>query len=164
MTSAGHGKAGRVGRPSRRYTDHLIDAATGAAPAPELADDRRSKKRHRYEALAALVLLSPRGERSPTMVVKTRDISVGGICVVTRQMIHPGSDGALQLVRSDGRAGLVGVKVRYCRYAGRMEHHSGLEFVSLPEGLSTEDFLDKTGQMPLLDPRLAEGGSGEKSR
>ena len=148
-----------MGEAPPSITDRLIDTAAGLRPAEEVTDERRAKKRHLYDSRVVLILITPAGERSKPMVLQARDISMGGICVVSRQMIHPGLDGALQLVRSDGRTAVVGAKVRYCRYAGRMEHYTGLQFGPLPAGLSEEDFLNGNGAPALLDPKQAKNGA-----
>jgi len=145
-----------VGEAPPSITDRLIDTAAGLRPDEQVTDERRVKKRHAYDSRVVLILITPAGERSKPMVLQARDISMGGMCVVSRQMIHPGLDGALQLVRSDGKTAVVGAKVRYCRYAGKMEHYTGLQFGPLPAGLSAEDFLDSNGAPTLLDPRQAK--------
>ncbi len=131
-------------------TDRMIDAAASGRTSEEFPDEKRARKRHTYLNEIALVLITPTGEHSPPMVLKARDISAGGICVISRPMIYPGSIGAVQLVRSDGKTALVGVTVQYCRYEGSMEHHTGLQFTPLSEKISASDFLDRNGSMPDL--------------
>jgi hypothetical protein len=140
-----------VGQAPPSITDRLIDTAAGLRPQDKVGDERRGKKRHAYDARIVLILITPAGERSRPMLLQARDISMGGMCVVSRQMIHPGLNGALQLVRSDGRTAVVGVSVRYCRYAGRMEHYTGLQFGPLPAGLAAGDFPDGNGAPALPD-------------
>jgi hypothetical protein len=139
----------------QNLADHFIDVASGLAATTSI-DERRARKRVQYEALVALVLISPTGGRGQPQVVRARDLSLTGIGVVSRHMLYPGSQGALQIVRSDGRSALVGVQVRHSRYIGNMEHYTGLKFIALPADISTSDFLDRHGRMVLLDPALRQ--------
>jgi hypothetical protein len=137
------------------FADRVIDIASGAANTTS-ADERRARRRLDYEALVALVLIGPTGARGQPLVVKARDLSITGMGVVSRHMMYPGSQGALQIVRTDGRSALVGVQVRHSRYIGNMEHYTGLKFIPLPAGISTRDFIDRHGRMVLLDPALKQ--------
>lgn len=148
-------KLSTVPTPEFNFADQLIDIASGAVNAAS-ADERRARRRLNYEALVALVLIGPTGSRGQPQVVKAKDLSITGIGVVSRHMMYPGSQGALQIVRSDGRAALVGVQVRHSRYIGNMEHYTGLKFIPLPSGISTRDFIDRHGRMVLLDPALKQ--------
>ena len=142
--------------PKRPFTDRLIYVAAGYEPMQAVLADRRSKKRLPYHAYVAMLLVAPTGERGRPVVVRARDISIDGISVVGRQMIYPGSQGALQLVRSDGSAAVVGVTVKASRYVGDMKHHTGMAFSPLPQGISAKEFVGKDGRLLLLDPRLRE--------
>ncbi len=135
----------------------MINAAEGGGVDGTDKRELRSKKRHPYNARLALVLVDSDGERSRPLLLRSRDISLDGLCVTSRQMIHPGASGAVQLVRSDGSIALVGVTVRYCRYVGKMQHNTGLQFTALPGEWVPEEFLDEEGQMPLLDDELGQG-------
>jgi hypothetical protein len=134
-------------------TDQVIDVVAQAKGVPH-GGDRRAGERYPYTASVGIVLIAATGERYPPMVVQARNLSAFGISVVSRLMIHPGSGGAVQLVKSDGTAALVGVAVRYCHYLGHRQHATGLEFTRLPPGLKAEEFLDARGRMPLFDPDL----------
>ena len=90
------------------------------------------------------------------MILRSKDISLHGIRVLSRNMIYPGSQGVMQLMRSDGRLALMGVIVRSSRYAGNMEHQTGLQFGPLPRGWTPEEFIDRRGHMHLLHPKLCE--------
>lgn len=137
--------------------DHLIDIAAGVKPAePIKKRDRRSRRRVPYDAYVALLLVAPTGDRGRPILLRAKDISYTGINLISRHMIYPGSCGAMQLLRSDGRVALVGVMVVGSRYIGNMQHQTGLAFVPLPPGVSAEEFLDKHGRLVLMDPRLRE--------
>lgn len=142
-------------RAQRPSIDQIIDLAEGVN-AGAVIKDRRAKRRVPYSGYVALLLVSPIGDRGRPMVLRARDISSGGISVVSRYMIYPGSRGALQLVRSDGYVALVGVQVTASRYLGNMQHHTGMEFVPLPPGITPQEFLDKQGRLVLMNPLLRE--------
>ncbi|UCD73950.1 MAG: PilZ domain-containing protein [Phycisphaerales bacterium] len=137
--------------------DRLIDIAAGVKASKSAVEERRSRDRVPYDATVALILLGPDGYRSDPMLLRAKDISVGGISVISRNMIHVGAAGAIQLVKSDGRAALVGVEVRHCRYTGRMTHETGMRFTPIPEGLAPCDFLDRQGRMKILIPDEGKG-------
>ena len=139
--------------------DQFIDVASGQYAAASI-DERRARRRLNYDALVALVLISPTGGRGQPQVVRARDLSLTGMGVVSRHMMYPGSQGALQIVRSDGTAALLGVQVRHSRYIGNMEHYTGLKFIALPADISTRDFLDRHGRMVLIDPALRQNYEG----
>ena len=122
--------------------DHLIDVACGAAPAAKNAQqDRRDRERQPYEASVNLLLLTHAGAVAPLQLLKAKDISAGGLCLRSRNMIHPGQRGAVQLVRSDGSLAVVGVQVLRCLYVGNMTHDIGMRFVDLPAGVTAESFI-----------------------
>lgn len=124
-------------------TDRLIDVASGVEDDTQTVAERRSRDRHPYEETVAIMLLNPDGKKCGPLVAQAQDISRGGIRVVTRQMIHVGTQGAIQLRKSGGSTVLVGVEAIHCRYIGDMEHHTGLRFAPLPNGLSGSDFDDR---------------------
>ena len=147
-------------------TDRVIDSLSGVESEAKkmLRGDRRAKSRHPYCASVGLMLISPTGYRFAPIVLQARDLSIFGISVISQQMIHPGSDGAVQLVRSDGTIAIVGGVVRHCRYLGGMLHATGIEFGPLPYGLETSEFLDADGRLELFGPELSENCPGSADR
>lgn len=133
-------------------TDQLIDQAAHMQAAGEAREEKRAQERHPYDAPAAIVLLSHEGQFSRPIPVRTADISHGGMRVVSRNMIHPGAHGAVQLLRSNGQVAVVGVRVMHCRYAGEMQHHTGLKFEPLSAKFTADRFLDAHGN-PLIAPQ-----------
>jgi hypothetical protein len=125
--------------------DTLLDCATKLEEHCPVTPERRHHERFPFSAAALLILLKPDGGRFQPRRVLTRDISAGGVSVVSRGMIHEGAKGGLILRRSDGESVLVGVLVKHCRYAGIMQHHTGMEFIPLPDGLSQDHFVDHDG-------------------
>ena len=135
-------------------TDHLIDSASGKVSPPTTVEDRRNKERHPYPLLVGLVLLDENRELTPPLLLRAKDISVGGIGLCCREPLEVGTQGVLQLVRSNGNLALAGVEVRHCRYVKDLEHIVGLSFIPMPPGFRTEDFLDDQGRLTLFDPLL----------
>ncbi len=135
-------------------TDHLIDRASGKVSAPTTVDDRRSKERQPYPLLVGLVLLDENRELMPPLLLRARDISVGGISLSSREPLEVGRQGVLQLVRSNGNLALAGIEVMHCRYVKDLEHLVGMSFMPMPSGFRTEDFLDDQGHLTLFDPLL----------
>jgi hypothetical protein len=91
---------------------------------------RRRADRSAYEASVALAVM--RGDEfGKPVVVQATDISVSGIGIVTRQMMHEGTVGALHLLMPDDGTTVVGVEVMNCQYIGEMNHRIGLRFTEL---------------------------------
>lgn len=131
--------------------DRLIDLAEGKTTMTAFESERRSRKRVPYDATIALVLVEPDSRVGRPMALKGRDLSVGGISVISRSMMYPGSRGAMQLVRTNGQMAIVGVQVRHCRYVSDMQHHVGFKFIPLAEEMDARAFLDRRGRMIVLD-------------
>ncbi len=143
----------------RTPQDQIIDAAQ-SLPAGQRSDvEKREQRRHSYTALVALILSTPEGRRTGPMVMRAGDLSAGGIQVISSQPLPAGSQGVIQLVRSDGQFALVGIQVRHSRYVGDLAHRSGLEFIGLPDGFAREEFLDERGRLILFDPLLRQNCS-----
>ena len=131
--------------------DHLIDVALGhAEPLPDEVE-RRSMRRGEFEGLLAFVQWTPSGGKSITTVVRCKNISSNGICIVSSYMLHPEREGVLLVQRSNGEHVLLGVRVVYCRYAGNMIHESGVTVIRTPKSFSLDDFRDEHGALPKLE-------------
>jgi len=138
--------------------DQILDAAEklGTDEAATLPVDMRKARRLPYEALVALVLPGAAGERSAPIVLRAADISSGGLSVLGSEELPAGTEGVVQMVRTDRQYAIIGVRVRHCRYLGPMEHVTGLQFIPLPSGFTRHEFLDDNGRMKLLDPLLKQ--------
>ena len=137
-----------------KRTDRLIDLAEKTKTVATPTEERRTTKRLDYDALVALILLTPEGEKTAPILLRAKDISRGGIRVVGRQQVESGQSGAVQLVRSNGQVALIGIRVQHCeRLDGSTGYELGLQFAPLPAGLSPDDFLDDQ-RLKLLDPLL----------
>ncbi len=136
-------------------TDRMIDLAVGESAGKPRRRERRSNKRLSYDALVALVLLSPGGGKSESVVLRAKDISRGGLRVMGRRELTLGARGAVQLVRSTGQMAVVGATVQHCQYnADAHGFEIGLQFAALPPALSPKDFLDGKSRMKILDTLL----------
>jgi hypothetical protein len=143
-----------VAEGTQQATDELIDAAAHAADAPSADVEKRNAVRHPFDQLVAVALVSSSQPAAAVQVVRACDLSVSGIGVISRHMMHPGSTGAVHMLKSDGRSALLGVQVRYSRYVGDAGHRTGLQFTPLPEQINASVFLDRHGRSLLLDPTL----------
>lgn len=117
--------------------------------------ENRDMDRYPYHGHIVLILLDYSGNPSPPLLLRAADISTGGIGVVSRHMFHTGSIGAVQMLRSDGKAEIIGVKVKHCRYAGDMKHHSGFEFAPVPERIKESYFMSSNGSEYLVHAMMA---------
>lgn len=135
--------------------DHLIDVATGAAVENPEDRENRTLRRMDHEAPLALVQRTPTGGMSIPTVVMSSNMSAGGMCIISRYMLHVGYEGAILMQRHDGSEVLIGIKVVHCKYVGEMAHESGLEFTGQAEGFTLDDFRDEQGHMPDLMRRAA---------
>lgn len=135
--------------------DRIIDIARGAEAVVEDERENREFKRRPYDGWIALVQLMSTGGRTRPLTIQGKDISVGGVGVVSRQMLHVGHKGAVLFRRSNGEPVLVGGEVVHCNYVGQMRHESGIAFIDLPDGIVLDDFRDERGELPQLAGDLA---------
>lgn len=131
--------------------DRIIDAAEALREGGTV--ENRRGRRHPYAALVALILLEDGRRRGP-LVLRSQDVSVGGLLVLSAEPLPVDARGAIQLVRADGRYAIVGIRVRHCRYAGHLEHRIGLQFTPLPPAFARDTFLDTDGRVIPWDPLL----------
>jgi hypothetical protein len=100
-------------------------------PLDQDACDRRSAPRVPYETAVVLAVQRPDGEFGAPFAVEAVDISPGGAAVLSRQMVHPGTIGALHLLMPQTEPLVVGIEVMRCEYIGDMQHRVGLRFTHL---------------------------------
>jgi hypothetical protein len=137
-------------RPDASVIDRLIDIARGSAQVSAEERENRDTKRVAFSGSVALVQVTATGDRTRPLIVRCKNISPGGLCIVSRQMLHIGHGGAVMMQRSNGTTVLLGARVVHCSYIGNMEHESGIEFTPLPEGISERDFHDAQGNLVRL--------------
>lgn len=130
--------------------DQIIDIARGAIEVEAADAENRRTIRAPYERAIGFVQWTPDGGKSIATVVKCKDISSAGLCVVSRYMLHIGHEGAVLMLRSNGEEVMLGVKVVHCSYVGDMNHESGLAFIDLSDQFASDDFRDQYGKMPEL--------------
>jgi len=140
-------------------TNQVVDGIMRMASEQEAPRETESRdaERHPYHGHIALILLDQSGNAAPPVLLQTEDISTGGIGVISRHMFHTDSTGAVQMIRSDGKTVIIGVKVKHCRYAGDLRHRSGFEFVPIPMKIKESHFLADDGKTPLIYAMLANG-------
>ncbi len=135
--------------------DRMIDIASGTAE-PESGDlESRGTRRHEHDAVMGFVQRTPDGGKSIPTLVRSKNISPTGMCIISRYMLHVGHEGVVLMTRTNGAEVLLGVKVVHCVYVGEMKHESGFEFIEVPVDFSMEDFIDEHGNMIRLDSAKA---------
>lgn len=130
--------------------DRVIDMARGAIPKDDSNSENRHDRRLPCTEKAALVQRTPGGGKTICTVINSKDISPGGMCVLSRYMLHVGHEGAILISRSNGEQVIIGVRVVHCRYVGNHCHESGLEFLESANGFTLLDFKDQQGNMPQI--------------
>lgn len=137
--------------------DLMIDVAAGVKTVGEyIGSEKRINKRHDYAALVGLIFLRRDGSTGRPVAARSKNLSATGICVTTREPVEIGQRGAVQLIRSNGTTAVVGVRVQHCHCFGELAGcEMGLQFVPVPRGLSTADFLDEQQKLKYMDPILA---------
>lgn len=108
-----------------------------AAPEPKEAsgegyENRRINERFSIDADVYCVVCNSESGISHPLKVRARDISPGGLCVLSRNMLHVGYTGAVRMIRADGTELIIGIQVTRCRYVGDMMHECGLLFLDAP--------------------------------
>lgn len=134
--------------------DEMIDMARGAAMDPTLRENREMR-RQPFHSKVAIVQYTPDGRKTLPLIADGKDISPGGLCVISRYMLHPNHVGAVLFQRSNGEDVLIGMRVIYSRYAENGVHESGLMFNAIPDGIGIDDFRDQMGRTPNLAVREA---------
>lgn len=146
-----------------------VDVAIAAASEAEAATDvaapidptevdysstKTDKRRHkRFEFHADVpVLWFTRDASLKVIEMRTADISIGGVRLVGKTMMHRGVRGAMQLRKPDGELALLGLEVCYSTYAGRMRYAIGCQFVLLAEEIMSAWFLDRNKACIVLRP------------
>ncbi len=135
-----------------------IDSAAkigSGACAPK--ENRRSHARHAYHVDLPVVWLGLMNQSDVVNSVRASDISVGGVRIVGRYMLYPGSKGVVQLTRLDGSIALVGVEVVHTDYIGDMRYASGCRFIAVPQDLMSTRFMQGDGGVVLLRPGQSLG-------
>ncbi|TVQ61238.1 MAG: hypothetical protein EA379_06705 [Phycisphaerales bacterium] len=120
---------------------------------PPSNKDRREYARHTYVIETPVVWLnSSKCKAEDVNRVETEDISVGGIRIIGRRMLYPGTVGVLQLERPDATVALVGVEVMHTDYIGDMRYASGCRFIPVPKNVIVKNFINTDGRMMELRP------------
>lgn len=136
--------------------DLMIDIAAGVADEAVATREWRSEKRHNYTELVGTAQFDERGDMKEPCGLQAKNISVGGICLLGRNVFTAGTNVVMQLVRSNGSSAIVGGRVQHCRYIGEMQHETGIVFAPLPPNVKPAEFLEETGRMRLLHPKLRD--------
>ncbi|MBL0922183.1 MAG: PilZ domain-containing protein [Phycisphaerales bacterium] len=137
---------------SKEASDCIQEAeriAQGASPPPQRAD-RREHQRFAFEVEAPVVWAGQMGANHEIVMIRTKDISAGGVCLSARSMVHTGVCGVTRLPLPGGRSAIVGLEVVHCRYTGDMHYAVGCRFTEPPDTLRGLRFVEKNGRLRLM--------------
>lgn len=123
--------------------------ATGEAEAPA-STDRRSHRRFAFDAEIPAVWAGSFGANHEIVLLRSQDISSGGICLVGRSMAHVGALGVIRLPLPESKSAFVGIEVMHCRYLGDMHYAIGCRFTTPPDPLKGMRFVEKGGRLHLM--------------
>lgn len=128
--------------------DRIIDIARGAAPAGPSERENREACRIPYMGTVAIVLIAPSGGKTAPALVACRDISTGGLRVLSSNELPVGSRGGVLIMKSDGEPVVLGARIVHVRRHGSLGFDCGLEFEVEPSAVSMLDFKDAAGNVP----------------
>ncbi len=117
-------------------------------------EERRAHVRVPYRRDGVAMRVVHRMSDQSKVLVQTRNLSCGGICVLHRGFIHEKSRCVISLPRKEGEPTLVTGTVVSCRYLVKLIHEVGVRF---DEKIEIEDFLDlPVGFSESKRPEVAE--------
>lgn len=106
-------------------------------------EPRRSFTRLTYRApTIGLSLRDARGTAGPRVAVACRNLSRGGVCLLHRAFVYPGSLCEVVLPRTDGREVAVSGQIVWCAHRRGMIHELGVRFTT---PIEVEEFLPPGG-------------------
>lgn len=94
------------------------------------------------------------GRLSAPVVHIAQDLSQGGLSIVSRSLVYPGTVGVVLLRKSNDDAMLRGLRVVHCRYIGNAEHFVGAQWIPLPDGLPVTIRLEDRGPVMVVRERV----------
>ncbi len=105
---------------------------------------QRSHDRHTWGKnlqISWLVNESP----TPPVVLRSMNLSRGGLALISRGMVHQGTQGVVLLDKGNGEGILRCIEVVHCRYQGRLKHILGMKWCPLPPNLPLKVELTDQG-------------------
>ena len=121
--------------------------------------NKRTANRHEWSNCVQVAWVGEpyQGDINP-ITLEARDISVGGLSIRSRAMMHPGQFGIILLGRGKNDILVRGVEVRFCRYdKERREHIIGCCWSSIPKQINLEVLEHDDGltmNISIINPEL----------
>ena len=100
--------------------------------------NKRTARRYEWSNSIQIIWMNEpyRSDVQP-ITLKARDISEGGMCLISRCMAHPGQFGIALLGRGQNETLIRGVEVRYCKYDTNLQEHIiGCSWSKLPDHIT----------------------------
>lgn len=114
--------------------------------------DQREHRRYPISEEFQVSWLAPDGRPSEPIRLHATDISRGGLRLVGRSMVVPGTRGVVLLTLGTKGAGLRGIEVVFQRMVEGFVHEIGVKFIPLPPNTGLRH--EETGHGPrLIKPR-----------
>ena len=118
----------------------MIDLACGAVEPDVGGRANRHSGRCGYAARGVFRRPSSAEGGEALIMVEGKNISVGGMCVVSGADLGVGSSGTLLVQQSTGRHVVLSARVVYCRRVAVGRYDCGLALFEGPSGASIDDF------------------------
>jgi len=115
-------------------------------------DDETSQRSHKRMRWARSIQVSWLAGDSPKepVTLKSHDLSRGGLALIGRGMVHPGTKGIVLLDKGGGEVMLRCIEVTHCRYVGRLTHIFGAKWVPMPNNVVVKTELTDNGPKLVL--------------
>lgn len=102
--------------------------------------NRRIHERKRYTKIVRCVVRLKQDESPPTtFMVRTRNISVGGIGFFFNTYLHPGTRCHVAVLDRHDQGQILAGTLRWCRHVTKTIHECGVQF---EENIEVERFVD----------------------
>ncbi|MFW5653160.1 MAG: PilZ domain-containing protein [Planctomycetota bacterium] len=105
--------------------------------AAEEIDPRRAHARHEWRQLVQVAFLVNSTPMVP-MSLMAVDLSRGGLGLISKNMVHPGTIGIAMLRKTGSEFIVRAVEVVHCRYVQPRQHMLGTRWTSVPSHLRAE--------------------------
>lgn len=138
-----------------------LDSEPGVAPVgggQRQSSERRASRRLAWSSRAQVSWLTVGGMPARPVTVRCSDLTNGGVGLISRWFVHPGTLGIFLPLSNSADARLMCLEVRNCRYVGVWQHVLGARWVALPANIPVS--IRMTDQGPML-VRNAWQGSAE---
>ncbi len=102
--------------------------------------ETRAHSRHDWPIDLQIAWLDEvRSTRIETLYLRAQNLSIGGIGLRSRCMIHPGQIGVILLEKGTGEALMRGVEVHHCQYSSEHQTHIiGCGWVEIPTHIQAQ--------------------------